>query len=232
MKKNVVFMILLLMISTPMLSVGQTNVKETPEYQRQLNVYNLAKRYNDVTAIRNSIYQIIAINPDEKAWLDTLALFYFEYEQYGAAALVTNDAITIDPDNLLALEVNAISMENIGLKENAVNRYQSLYIKEPSLTLLYKIAFLQYELERLTECETIINQVMDDQQSIVEKVNFQGEGEEVIEVTMNTAVKNLLGLVRLQQGKTEEAIKIFEEILYEHPTFALVKQNLATAKGN
>ncbi|MFZ6665721.1 tetratricopeptide repeat protein [Cytophagales bacterium SYC-11] len=225
-------MILLLMISTPMLSVGQTNVKETPEYQRQLNVYNLAKRYNDVTAIRNSIYQIIAINPDEKAWLDTLALFYFEYEQYGAAALVTNDAITIDPDNLLALEVNAISMENIGLKENAVNRYQSLYIKEPSLTLLYKIAFLQYELERLTECETIINQVMDDQQSIVEKVNFQGEGEEVIEVTMNTAVKNLLGLVRLQQGKTEEAIKIFEEILYEHPTFALVKQNLATAKGN
>lgn len=232
MKKNVVFMILLLMISTPMLSVGQTNVKESPEYQKQMNIYNLAKRYNDVTVIRNSIYELIAIDPDEKSWLDTLALFYFEYEQYGAAALVTNDALIIDPENLLALEVNAISMESIGLRENAVNRYQSLYIKEPSLNLLYKIAFLQYELERLTECETIISQVMEDPQSQVEKVNFQGEGEEVIEVTMNTAVKNLLGLVRLQQGKTEEAIKIFEEILYEHPTFALVKQNLADAKGN
>ena len=232
MKKNVVFMILLLMISTPMLSVGQTNVKETPEYQKQVNIYNLAKRYNDVTVIRNSIYELIAIDPDEKSWLDTLALFYFEYEQYGAAALVTNDAITIDPDNLLALEINAISMESIGLRENALNRYQSLYIKEPSLNLLYKIAFLQYELERLTECETVISQVMEDPQSQIEKVNFQGEGEEVIEVTMNTAVKNLLGLVRMKQGKTEEAIKIFEEILYEHPTFALVKQNLADAKGN
>lgn len=232
MKKNVVFMILLLMISTPMLSVGQTNVKESPEYQKQMNIYNLAKRYNDVTVIRNSIYELIAIDPDEKSWLDTLALFYFEYEQYGAAALVTNDALIIDPDNLLALEVNAISMESIGLRENALNRYQSLYIKEPSLNLLYKIAFLQYELERLTECETIISQVMEDPQSEVEKVNFQGEGEEVIEVTMNTAVKNLLGLVRMKQGKTEEAVTIFEEILYEHPTFALVKQNLADAKGN
>lgn len=232
MKKNVVFMILLLMISTPMLSVGQTNVKESPEYQKQMNIYNLAKRYNDVTVIRNSIYELIAIDPDEKSWLDTLALFYFEYEQYGAAALVTNDALIIDPENLLALEVNAISMESIGLRENALNRYQSLYIKEPSLNLLYKIAFLQYELERLTECETIISQVMEDPQSQVEKVNFQGEGEEVIEVTMNTAVKNLLGLVRMKQGKTEEAVKIFEEILYEHPTFALVKQNLADAKGN
>ena len=232
MKKNVVFMILFLMTSTTMLSVGQSDVKETPEYQRQINVYNLAKRYNDVTVIRNSIYQIIAINPDEKDWLDTLALFYFEYEQFGAAALVTNDGIMIDGDNLLALEVNAISMENIGLKENAVTRYQSLYIKSPSLSILYKIAFLNFELKRFTECETVINQVMDDTEAQIEKINFEGDNSEEIEVTMFTAVKNLLGLLKQEQGNKEEAIKIFEEILYEHPNFLMVKENLAALKGN
>lgn len=232
MKKNVVYMFLILMISTTMIGYSQTKAKDSPEYERQLNVYKLAKRYNDVTAIRTAIYQIIAIDTDEKAWLDTLALFYFEYEQFGAAALVSNDAILLDPDNLLALELNAISMESIGLKDNAVKRYQSLYIKEPSLNLLYKIAFLNYELKRFTECETGINQVMEEAQSTVEKVNFQGENDAVIEVTMHTAVKNLLGLVKIEQGKTDEAIKIFEEILYEHPTFLLVKETLAELKGN
>ena len=231
MKKNIVCLFLVLITGSISLSYGQTtDVKESPEYKRQMDVYNLSKRYNDVTAIRNSIYQLIAINPDEKSWLDTLALFYFEYEQYGAAALVTNDAIVLDPDNLLALEINAIAMESIGLRENAVNRYQSLYIKEPSLSILYKIAFLNYELKRFTECETVINQVMEDPVSQTEKVNFQGEGDEVIEVTMQTAIKNLLGLVRKEQGRTEEAIKIFEEILVEHPTFQLVKDNLASIK--
>jgi len=215
-----------------MLSVGQSSVKETPEYQREMDVYNLAKRFNDVIVIRNSIYQIIALDPDEKSWLDTLALFYFEYEQFTAAALVTNDAIMLDPDNLLALEVNAIAMENIGLKENAVNRYQSLYIKDPSLSILYKIAFLHFDLKRFTECETVINQVMEDDKAQIEMVNFQAENDELIEVTMQTAIKNLLGLVRQEQGKKEEAIKIFEEILYEHPNFLMVKENLAALKGN
>ncbi len=232
MKKNVVYMFLILMISTTMIGYSQTKAKDSPEYERQLNVYKLAKRYNDVTAIRTAIYQIIAIDTDEKAWLDTLAMFYFEYDQFGAAALVSNDAISLDPDNLLALELNAISMENIGLKENAVTRYQSLYIKEPSLNLLYKIAFLNYELERFTECETVINQVLDDAESMIEKVNFQGDNDQIIEVTMHTAIRNLLGLLRIEQGKTDEAIKIFEEILYQHPNFSLVKEALAELKGN
>jgi len=232
MKKNVVCLFLLIMTSSTLVSFAQTSVKESPVYKRQIDVYNLAKRYNDVTAIRNAIYQIIAIDQDEKAWLDTLALFYFEYEQYGAAALVSNDAIMIDPDNLLALELNAISMENIGLKENAVTRYQSLYIKEPSLSLLYKIAFLNFELKRFTECETNINQVLNDEESMVEKVNFQGDNDQVIEVTMHAAVKNLLGLLRQEQGKKDEAIKIFEEILYDYPNFSLVKASLKYLKEN
>lgn len=202
--------------------------KESEEYKRQMLVYNLSKRYNDFTATRTALLNMIALDPQDKTLLDSLALIYFDFEQYGATAIVTNDALALEPNNLLALELNAIAYENLGFEEEALARFQSLYIKQPSLDLLYKIAFMQYEMDNFNQCRVTIKQLFEEEVIDTEKVAYPStiEGERV-EVTMRTAIKFLLGLVEKEEGNTAEAKKILEEILYEHPNFALVKENLA-----
>ena len=201
--------------------------KESEEYKRQMLVYNLSKRYNDFTATRTALLNMIALDPQDKSLLDSLALIYFDFEQYGATAIVTNDALALEPNNLLALELNAIAYENLGFEEEALARFQSLYIKQPSLDLLYKIAFMQYELDNFNQCRVTIKQLFEEEVIDTEKVAYPStiEGERV-EVTMRTAIKFLLGLVEKEEGNTTEAKKILEEILYEHPNFAMVKENL------
>jgi tetratricopeptide (TPR) repeat protein len=225
--------LLLFLVLAPLTGMAQqsttSNPKESEEYKRQMMVYNLSKRYNDFTATRTALLNMIAIDPQDKSLLDSLALIYFDFEQYGATAIVTNDALALEPNNLLAMELNAIAYENLGFSEEAITRFQSLYIRQPSLDLLYKIAFLQYESENYNQCRVTIKQLMEDATIDTEKVAYAStmEGERV-EVTMRTAIKFLLGLVEKAEGNTDEAKRLFEEILYEHPNFALVKENLAS----
>jgi tetratricopeptide (TPR) repeat protein len=171
---------------------------------------------------------MIALDPRDRSLLDSLALIYFDFEQYGATAIVTNDALALEPNNLLALELNAIAYENLGFMEEAISKFQSLYIKDPSLDLLYKIAFMQYDNENYNQSKATVKQLYEEDNIDTELVAYSStvEGERV-EVTMRTAIKFLEGLVDQAMGNKDAAKKIFEEILYEHPNFALVRQSLA-----
>jgi tetratricopeptide (TPR) repeat protein len=205
---------------------SQGNPKESPEYKRELGVYNLGKRYNDFAVVRLSLYNLIALDPGDVSLLDSLALYYFEYENYASAALVSNDIILRQPNNLLALEINGLSMETLGIYDNALNRFEQLYLKEPNINALYKIAFLQFNLKRFTECATSLKQIMEDPESLEEFVQFGGENRSSLNVTMHASAKNLLALVKSEQGQKEEAIRMLEEILKEYPTFLLAQENL------
>ena len=54
----------------------------------------------------------------------------------------------MQPNNLFALEVSCISLQNLGLKQQALNEYESLYLKSDRIDVLYTISFLQFELKK------------------------------------------------------------------------------------
>lgn len=226
------FLVVMLLAPAGVVFAQNSAIKETPEYRRQMMVYNLSKRYNDYSVTRTALYNMIAMDPSDMSLLDSLALVYYDFDQFAPLAMVTNDAIGMNPNNLLAVELNAMAYENLGLRENALTRYETLNLKEPSIELLYKIAFLQFELERYNECRTTIKLLNEEPSASTELIQYESTVEgETITVPMTIATKNLLALVNEAEGNRAEAVRLFQEVLNQYPNFRFVKETLAQLKN-
>ena len=101
-------------------SYGQQDQSTTPqadsipkEIRANALIYNLAKKYNDPAVTRMALYNLYALNPSI-AILDSLALMYYENQQYASAALTAQDAASYNPNDLLANEIAAVSFDNLG----------------------------------------------------------------------------------------------------------------------
>ena len=78
--------------SLPSLTYAQDNIERDTlipiEFERQIFIYGKAKKYNDRMMQLSTLYSLLAYNPNNSAILDSIALVYFEVQQYVSAALV------------------------------------------------------------------------------------------------------------------------------------------------
>lgn len=141
MKKQIFIIPIILTVLSPTYAQEQDYVK----HQRQ--IFEMAKSFNDPLVARNSLYNIIVAEKNALL-LDTLALYYYQYQSYTSSLLVAQEALKYNKDNHLMRELLAICYEELGVKDKALTEYETLYLKNKSFSTLYKIAFLQYQLKR------------------------------------------------------------------------------------
>jgi tetratricopeptide (TPR) repeat protein len=204
--------------------------KESMEYRRQLMVYNLATKYNDIAVAKTALYNLLAIDPTEISLLDSLAYYYFDYQQYAPAIIVAKDILSFNPNHLPAIEICAIGFENLGLLDQSVNYYESLYLKNNQLFNLYKVAYLQYNLKRFKESSTSADIIIAMQEADNLKLIFPTSDKSQQEIPMKAALFNLKGMISKDQGDKVNAKKNFEEALKIAPDFYLVKESLKQLK--
>ena len=60
----------------------------------------------------------------------------------------------------------------MGVRDRAIEAYESLYLQTNELPILYQISVLQLELERLNECNTNLDIIIKNPQSKALKLNF------------------------------------------------------------
>ena len=208
------------------------NIRETYDYQKNVQIYSRAMKYNDVEAAKSALYNLIAMEPANDSLLFDLAYLYFDNQKYISSILATNDLLTLNPDHLAALEISAISYENIGAREKALEAYESLYLKNDNINTLYKIAFLQYELNRFSEAKTTAEIIMDNEKSEEATLFFGTTENTQQEVPMRASIYNLLGLINKEQGNKEEAKDNFNKALEIAPEFQLAQNNLNELQNN
>lgn len=205
---------------------------DTVAYQRHLNVYYNALRYNDYPVARMSLYQMMAINPNSLSLADTLAYLYVEQNQFSSSLILSNDILSVAPDDQFALEVSGFSYEQLGFRKEALDRYETLHLKTSRVDILYKIAFLQFQLGRLAEAKVSANELITNEEASGLTVQFPtSQGQQVIEVPMPASLHNLLGLIAKQQGDKKTAMAEFEKALELHPDFAVAQKNLAEVQN-
>ncbi|MCX2745744.1 hypothetical protein OO013_17815 [Mangrovivirga sp. M17] len=190
--------------------------------------YQLAKRYNDRNAQKDAIYELISTNPNNINLLDTLALMYFEERNYVSAALVTKDVLQVLPEDKMALEISALSYENLGVINQAVTRYETLYLQNNDPVTLYKIATLNLDLKRYEEFDTNATTLMDNYKDKVLEIN-DGEGG-IQQVTIETAVRYLQGLRYENSGDNEKAKEFYNMALKLNPEFTAAEAALNELK--
>ena len=196
------------------------------DLQRQIFVYSMAKKYGDEDMAKVALYNILAQAPSNVAILDSLALMYFEKQNFSSAALVTQDILAINPNDMLAIEIAATSFDNLGVKERAIDYYEKLYLGNQSLGLLYQIAFMQFELKRFIEANTNIDQIMNNSEALNVKLYFSKSQTETQEIPLLAAMHRLKAMMALENGNKEEASAQFNKALEISPDFEVVRIQL------
>lgn len=198
------------------------------ELRKQAYIYTLAKKYNDPVIQRMALYNLVALNPNNPAILDSLALIYFDFQQYASSALVSQDAMRLNPDDLFATEVSAVSFENLGVNSRAVTSYEKLYLANNDLTILYKVAFLQLSLKRYQEALNNADIIIESPEAAELKLLFPvDETNKTQEITMKVAALRLKGMIEADKGNKAQAKTYFNEALKMAPEFVVLKEQIA-----
>lgn len=201
-------------------------IQNTQLYKLYQMKYVFGMKYNDGEVAKNALYSMIAMDPGDDSLKMVLCYYYFERNQFASSLFVSADLLSRFPDNEDALKINAMSYENMGVRDKAIEQYMSLHLKTQDISALYQAAMLQMELERFNECKTNLDIIIKDPQAKAMKVNFSKNETEQQQVTMEAAAYNMKGMIEKQQGNKEEAKKQFQKALEIEPEFVLASQNL------
>ena len=99
------------------------------EFEIQKKIYSKSKIYNDPTVSITALYKMISLQPENLNLLDTLLREYIGVSRWPSAYMVSREILSNNPENLFALEVSCIALQNLGLKQESLNEYESLYLK-------------------------------------------------------------------------------------------------------
>ncbi len=230
MRRNI--LLVLVLFSLVHISFGQGDQEAPPldslpfDIQKHAFIYTTALRYNDPIIARMALYNLLAYNPGNTAVLDSLALSYIDNRQYPSAVLAAQDALKINPQDMLATEIAAVSFESLGLKDRAISYYETMYLSRNEISVLYKIAFIQYDLKRFTEAITSADILIADASATTESIIFQKNERENQQISMLAAVYRLKAMVYEAQGNTDQAREQYNKALEVAPDFAVAKLQL------
>jgi tetratricopeptide (TPR) repeat protein len=202
------------------------DIRQTMVYQLQKGIYQRAMNYNDVNTAINALYNLCVLEPQNDSILFGLAYIYFDNQSYLSATLTLNDVLILNPNNLQALEMKALSLEQIGAYDKSLEDYESLYLKTDNINFLYKMAVFQYELKRFKEAKTNLDILLSKKEADDLKLYFPDENDQQQEIVMRASLHNMKGLIAKAEGNHTEARKQFGIALEINPEFYLAKQNL------
>jgi tetratricopeptide (TPR) repeat protein len=218
--------LILAMLTVKSNAQGQQDVKNSGLYRHYQMKYIFAMKYNDDMVAKDALYNLIAMDPVDDSVKMRLCYHYFERNQFASSLFITEDLLAVNPDNIDALRLNAVSYQRMGVRDKAISSFETLYLKTSEIGVLYEAALLQFELERFTECKTNLDIVIKHPQAKVLKLNLSVDDKTQKEITLEAAAYNAKGMAEKMSGNTEEARNNFNKALELEPEFELAKQNL------
>lgn len=238
--KKILFSLILVSLTFSVQAQKNKNSKKEPvakpassdsdaQFQLYRSIYEQGLRYNDLNTSTQALHAMIALRPEEKTLLDSLAMVYFQRGAWSQCAIVSTDALKNEPNKPSMLELRAISYQSLGMPKESLADFETLYPLTQNPYHLYEIAGLQYSIRRYGECEASLIKLLGDE-SIKDKKLPLGTGKQRQDVPMIAACLNMRGVLDLEQGKKESALTYLEAAIKIMPDFALANNNLAAAK--
>lgn len=188
--------------------------------------YQVALRYNDYNVAKHALYNLLVENPQNDSILYSLSLLYVQGQQYASAVLSANDIIAVKPNHTGALEIAAVSYDNLGIKDKALDSYEKLYLNTDDYQILYKMAFLQYDLKKYAEAKTNVDILLGKKETEELKSVYTLADNQQKEFPIKVPLLTLKGMLTNATGDKEGARKLYNEALSLSPDFELATQQL------
>lgn len=225
MKFRLLLMALVLTLSSQ-ISFAQDSTYISNEYAKAVALYNRAQRYNDGVFTRQALMEMAILSPRDTSVLRSLAELYFNNGQYVSSAMVSMDMVKLHPNNMVALEIAALSYESLRLYDKAIEQYEAMWLNTENTTILYQITYLQYMIDRYEEAKANLN-ILQSKIKDGDKISLSKQDGSVQEVAFAAALQNLRGLIAKDQGNVEAARTHFTKALEITPEFEAAKNSLA-----
>ena len=222
------------------LSAQETVDEKTIEEQTKMatwnvnhafKVYQTARNLNDIMGAKEALLDILVEVPQNDSIVFELGTMYFQLKMYQSAAICAMDVLTKNPDNIASIELAALSYENLGVEERALEQYEKLYLKTDDFNALYKTTLYQYNLSRFKEAEANIDILLTKKESDEMMIPLLTTENVQKDYPIKVVLYNIKGLIQKEQGNIDEARANFEKALELAPDFATAKEYLESLKN-
>jgi len=183
-------------------------------------------KYGDEGAAVSSIYAIIAKEGANSTYKDSLAYIYFQGRKFSSCFLVCSDILSQNKEKLDIMEMQAVSLENIGAYDKAAQVYAKLTVKSSNNFHAYKLANLYFVMKKYPEAEKAIAKAESLNDTGKIEVTYNINKNYTQQVALLAAIANLKGLIQFEQEKLDEAKKSFQQAVDIQADFVLAKENL------
>lgn len=193
--------------------------------------YHRAMEIQDWDVARMSVYQIMALDTNNKAYYDTLAQLYASSQDWNAAYHSSTKSLAYNFSES-SLRVAYLSSSFSGRSEDAIKHGERLLeLHADSIELMYEISDQHLKLKQLDKVEELLNKVILNPKSgevlRVEQVSQQ----RVQKVPYRACAYNVLGYLALQRGDDLRGLEMFERSLNSDSTYMVALNNLQLTKN-
>jgi len=182
--------------------------------------------YGDNNVAVNSLYNIIAKEGVNSSYKDSLAYLYFGGRKYSSCFMVCKDILSRDGNKVEILEMQAVSLENLGAMDKAAQAYAKLTVKSKNNYHAYKLANLYFARKKFDEAYKAIAKAQELKDTGEIKVSYAVNKNYNQQVPLLAAISNLKGLIEFEQDKMDLAKASFKKAVEIDKEFILAKENL------
>ena len=206
--------------------------QETSNTDLDKNIINQALRYADIDVAVKSMYSIIAKEGANSTYKDSLAYLYFRDRRYSSCFMVCTDILAKDGNKMDILEMQAVSLESLGVLDKAAQVYAKLVVKSNNNFHAYKLANLYFAQKKYDEAYNAIKRAQELKDAGTIEVTFAVNKNYNQQVVLLAAISNLKGLIEFEQDKMDLAKASFQKAIEIQSDFVWAKENLeAVAQG-
>lgn len=195
------------------------------EIKKQLDVVEKAKSFEDYGTAIVAMHQVIQMDPNQHAYLDSLASLYYENGQMESAYLVAADALTYQvlPNTL---RIASASARATGRNKEALDYAKSIEEANPGdVSVKFDMGLDYANLGDIASATDYFQKVtMHPKAGEISFAQYTGNSGQ--KVSYLAAAYNALGYIYMQQGEFEAAAGQFKKALEAFPDYKLADNNL------
>ena len=225
--KNLTLFVLLLLSANHVVEaqkITQESLKQS-SLTKHKKVVTQALTYSDMVTAINSMHHIVAAEGENSTYKDSLAIAYFRMGNYTSSHLLSKELLTKKPTDVGLLEINAVSLQQLGAAKEAIAAYETLFAQTKNMYHGYQLATIQLGIKRLAEAQAVISQAINCEEIENAALPFPVGENQNQNVPLKAAAYNLQGLIAFQLKDFENAKLSFNEALKIEPKFALAAKN-------
>ena len=184
--------------------------------------YKQMQTQGDVQGVINALTHLNVLDPS-KGRLDTLAVLYMNDNKH-IQALNTIGIEKLATDSDMAVEVKARSLQAVNQTERAIEQYEELFKRTPSIMIAYELADLKTQVNDDIGATLHITYGIANSKAEIKRTFY--ESQTPYQVPIKAAFIYLKGLIKFkenQETNTDAAVSLLDEALQIAPNFNLAK---------